>query len=212
MNIEKQRITQISSKNKIPALTETAARQICGFDDMEFLNDFLEVIPDNFSGKVLTIPIGEMESSYEKYGKMRNADIIALDDSLGRLQKMQEWAQKTDASHIKWEQCSVNHLPYHDESFDLVLSVNGFHQFEDKDLAFQEMHRILKSGGTFCACFYIRGESKQADLIVEHIERDTNMFCPPFYTEKDVECKLKNLYASGDIHLQKSILFLKCVK
>jgi len=114
--------------------------------------------------------------------------------------------------NIKLEQFSANHLPFQDESFDLVLSVNGFHQFEDKDLAFKEMHRVLKSGGIFCACCYIRGESKQADLIVEHIERDTNMFCPPFYTEKDVECKLKSLYARGDIHLQKSILFLKCVK
>jgi SAM-dependent methyltransferase len=209
---EKYKITQTSSENKIPELTEVVARQICGFDDMEFLNDFLEVIPDDFSGNVLAIPVGEIESSYEKYGRMKNANIIVLDHSPERLSQMQNWAKKTDASHIKLKQFSANYLPFPDESFNLVLSVNGFHQFEDKDLAFQEIHRVLKSGGTFCACFYIRGESKQADLIVEHIERDTDMFCPPYYTEKDVECKLKSLYASGDIHLQKSILFLKCVK
>jgi SAM-dependent methyltransferase len=212
MNKEKQKIIKISLKNKLPLMTKTAARQICGFDDMEFLNDFLEVIPDEFSGNVLAIPIGEIKTSYEKYSRMKNANIIVLDHSPERLSQLQELAQKTDTSHIKLKQFSANNLPFQDESFDLVLSVNGFHQFEDKDLVFQEIHRVLKRGGTFCACFYIRGVSRQADLIVEHIERDTNLFYPPYFSEKDVECKLKSLYVSGDIHLQKSILFLKCVK
>ena len=32
-------------------------------------------------------------------------------------------------------------------SFDIVLSMNGFHAFPDKKKAFRETHRVLKPGG-----------------------------------------------------------------
>jgi SAM-dependent methyltransferase len=38
----------------------------------------------------------------------------------------------------------------------IVVSMNGFHAFPNKKKAFQETWRVLKPGGTFIACFYIK--------------------------------------------------------
>lgn len=54
-----------------------------------------------------------------------------------------------------------------DETFDIVLSMNGFHTFPDKMKAFQETYRVLKPGGDFIACFYIKGKAKQTDWLVK---------------------------------------------
>ena len=45
-------------------------------------------------------------------------------------------------------------LPYTDGTFDIVLSLNGFHAFPDKEAAYREVFRVLRSGGTFCGCGY----------------------------------------------------------
>ena len=60
-------------------------------------------------------------------------------------------------------------LPFPDESFDIVLSINGFHAFPDKEAAYSETFRVLKKGGTFCGCFYTEGRSKRTDWVTKHI-------------------------------------------
>lgn len=51
--------------------------------------------------------------------------------------------------HIKCIQGDVGNLTMSNESFDIVVSMNGFHAFPDKQKAFIETHRVLKSGGSF---------------------------------------------------------------
>ena len=60
-------------------------------------------------------------------------------------------------------------LPFGDASFDTVLSMNGFHAFPDKKKAFLETNRVLKKGGSFIGCFYIKGKSKRTDWLVRRI-------------------------------------------
>ncbi|MBQ8526436.1 MAG: class I SAM-dependent methyltransferase [Clostridia bacterium] len=38
-------------------------------------------------------------------------------------------------------------LPFENGSFDIVLSLNGFHAFPHKDSAYKETHRVLKDRG-----------------------------------------------------------------
>ena len=45
-------------------------------------------------------------------------------------------------------------LPYADGAFDIVLSLNGFHAFPDKEAAYREVFRVLRPGGTYCVCGY----------------------------------------------------------
>lgn len=52
--------------------------------------------------------------------------------------------------NVSFIQGDVGALPFGDDSFDIVLSLNGFHAFPNKDAAFRETCRVLKPGGIFC--------------------------------------------------------------
>ena len=71
-------------------------------------------------------------------------------------------------------------LPYEDDAFDIVLSLNGFHAFPDKEAAYREVFRVLRPGGTFCGCFYVMGEHKRTDWFVRRVYEKTGFFTPPY--------------------------------
>ena len=88
---------------------------------------------------------------------MPEADITCLDYSSDMMRQAQEKAKRLHLK-ITFRQGDVGELPYEDDIFDTVLSLNGFHAFPDKEAAYREVFRVLKPGGTFCGCFYVRGE------------------------------------------------------
>lgn len=56
---------------------------------------------------------------------------------------------------------------FENSRFDAVLSMNGIHAFAAaKYRSFCEIQRVLKKGGIFLGCFYIRGERRIAGRIV----------------------------------------------
>ena len=99
-----------------------------------------------------------------------------------------------------------------DESFDMVLSMNGFHAFPDKKKAFQETWRVLKPGGKFIACFYIKGKSGITDWLVKNVLSKKGWFTPPFPTEEQLQNILKCLYKNIDFHVDGSIIYFCCIK
>ena len=103
-------------------------------------------------------------------------------------------------------------LPFADGSFDLVLSLNGFHAFPDKDAAFREICRVLKPGAIFCGCFYIRGESARTDWFVKRLYVPKGFFTPPFETRESLEQRLKALYREASVHTVKAEGIFRCVK
>ena len=94
----------------------------------------------------------------------------------------------------------------------MVLSMNGFHAFPDKDKAFQETWRVLKNGGIFIACFYIKGKSRITDWLVKKILSKKGWFTPPFHTENELKIILEKFYRNIDIHIDGSIVYFKCIK
>lgn len=99
-----------------------------------------------------------------------------------------------------------------DETFDIVLSMNGFHAFPDKIKAFQETWHVLKPGGDFIACFYIKGKSKRTDWLVKNILSKKGWFTPPFQTEEELKEILDKLYQIIDIHIDGSMVYFHCKK
>ena len=82
----------------------------------------------------------------------------------------------------------------------------------DKQKAFHEIWRVLKLGGNFIACFYIRGKSKRTDWLVKNILAKKGWFSPPFQTEKELRDILQKLYKETDIHVDGSMVYFRCVK
>ena len=132
----------------------------------KWINDALTPIPENFAGRLLEVPIGTGVLTMPLYRRLANADITCLDYSADMMKTAEKRAAAMNVQNVTFVQGDVGALPFEDESFDIVLSLNGFHAFPDKDAAFRETCRVLKPGGIFCGCFYIKDESSvtSADL------------------------------------------------
>lgn len=75
-----------------------------------------------------------------------------------------------------------------------MLSLNGFHAFPDKEAAYSETFRVLRKGGIFCGCFYIRGGCRRTDWFIDKLYVPKGFFTPPFETEDSLRERLCGMY------------------
>ena len=181
-----------------------------GTDDKEIARNVLSYIPDDFSGDLLDVPVGTAVFTEHKWAALKNAHITCLDYSVDMLAQAETRFER--CAHIKCIQGDVGNLQMDDASFDIVVSMNGFHAFPDKQKAFRETWRVLKPGGDFIACFYIKGKSKRTDWLVKNILAKKGWFTPPFQTEEELRNSLQNLYQKIDLHVDGSMVYFHCVK
>ena len=181
-----------------------------GTDDNEIARKVLSYIPDDFSGKLLDVPVGTAVFTQHKWSSLKNAHITCLDYSTDMLEQAKR--RLDGQAHINFIQGDVGNLQMDDESFDIVLSMNSFHAFPDKQKAFSETCRVLKSGGDFIACFYIRGKSKRTDWLVKNILAKKGWFTPPFQTEEELKNTLQKMYKEVELHVDGSMAYFHCVK
>lgn len=181
-----------------------------GTDDNEIARKVLSYIPDDFSGNLLDVPVGTAVFTYKKWGSLQNANITCLDYSEDMIEQARE--RTKDYSHVSCVQGDVGKLPLEDESCDIVLSMNGFHAFPDKKKAFKETWRVLKPGGKFIACFYIKGEKQITDWFVKNILSKKGWFTPPFPTQEQLRSILEKLYKEVDFHIDGSMVYFSAVK
>ena len=181
-----------------------------GTDDNEIARKVLSYIPDDFSGKLLDVPVGTAVFTQRKWSTLKNARITCLDYSTDMLEQAKR--RLDGKAHINFIQGDVGNLQMDDESFDIVLSMNGFHAFPDKQKAFSETCRVLKSGGDFIACFYIKGKSKRTDWLVKNILAKKGWFTPPFQTEEELKNTLQKMYKEVELHVDGSMAYFHCVK
>lgn len=181
-----------------------------GTDDNEIARKVLSYIPDDFSGKLLDVPVGTAVFTQRKWSSLKNANITCLDYSTDMLEQAKR--RLDGKAHINFIQGDVGNLQMDDESFDIVLSMNGFHAFPDKQKAFRETCRVLKSGGDFIACFYIKEKSKKTDWLVKNILAKKGWFTPPFQTEEELKNTLQKMYKEVELHVDGSMAYFHCVK
>ncbi len=178
----------------------------------KWVNDALAPIPDDFAGTLLEVPVGTGVLTVPVYQTMPNARITCLDYSAEMMQNAKRRAKAFGVSNISFVQGDVGALAFKDESFDIVLSLNGFHAFPDKDAAFSETRRVLKKGGIFCGCFYIAEEWKRTDWFVKHMYMPKGFFTPPFETKESLEQRLNELYATVSVSPVRAEGVFCCVK
>ena len=181
-------------------------------ENTRYLDLAMAGIPEDFSGKLLEVPVGTGVLTMPVYKTLPNADITCLDYSADMMKVAQHRAEKMGLSNVQFRQGDVGALPFEDGSFDLVLSLNGFHAFPDKEAAFQETFRVLKPGGTFCGCFYIAGQNKRTDWFIDHLYTPKGFFTPPFDTVTSLYKRLSKLYESVDLETVESMACFTCKK
>ena len=109
----------------------------------DYLEKALSGIPEHFSGKLLEVPVGTGVLTMPVYRAMQEADITCLDYSADMMGQAQEKANRLNLNNVTFQQGDVGALSYADDTFDIVLSLNGFHAFPDKEAAYREVFRVL---------------------------------------------------------------------
>jgi ubiquinone/menaquinone biosynthesis C-methylase UbiE len=121
-------------------------------------------------------------------------------------------ARAEGVSNIRFQQGDVGALTFADNTFDIVLSLNGFHAFPDKEAAYRETYRVLKPGGTFCGCFYVQGSCGMTDWFIRHLYQPKGYFTPPYESEESLRKRLSGMYSSAEVSSVEGIACFCCVK
>ena len=100
-----------------------------GVENQRYLEKALSGVPEGFSGRLLEVPVGTGVLTMPVYRTLPGAEVTCLDYS----PNMMERAKRRAPGNVKFVQGDVGALPFEDGSFDVVLSLNGFHAFPDKE-------------------------------------------------------------------------------
>ena len=180
--------------------------------NIDYLERALSGVPEDFSGRLLEVPVGTGVLTMPVYRELPGADIICLDYSEAMMASAQAKAQAAGLQNVRFMQGDVGALPFGDEQFDIVLSLNGFHAFPDKEAAYRETFRVLKPGGVFCGCFYIQGGCSRTDWFIRHLYQPKGFFTPPYETEDSLRARLARMYSQIEVTRVEGIGCFRCVK
>lgn len=146
------------------------------------------------------------------YQTLPRAEVVCVDYSPDMMAQAQEKAERLKLRNVSFQQGDVSALSYADNSFDIVLSLNGFHAFPDKEDAYREVFRVLKPGGTFCGCFYVKGGFPRTDWFIRHAYEPAKFFTPPYETVESLRARLKGMYETAEVGSLKGIAWFSCRK
>jgi ubiquinone/menaquinone biosynthesis C-methylase UbiE len=142
-----------------PEVMDTEAEAV-DYDRMDhaavnrlFADDFLALAPDRLPAKatcrVLDLGTGTAQIPIEIARRRNDLRITAIDLAAHMLQVAQRNVISTGlTAQIKLEQVDAKGLPYADGDFDAVISNSIIHHIPEPRIAFREMVRMLRSGGT----------------------------------------------------------------
>ena len=183
-------------------------KQMCS----EYQEKALSGIPEDFSGRLLEVPVGTGILTMPLYQTLPKAEITCLDYSPDMMAQAKEKADRLGLQNVSFRQGDVGALPFEDGSFDAVLSLNGFHAFPDKEAAYRETFRVLRPGGTFCGCFYVSGACRRTDRLIRRAYEPMKFFTPPYETVDSLRERLNRMYSTVQLGNVRSIAWFVCRK
>jgi len=176
-------------------------------DDPDYEDTVLSYLPSQFDGILLDVPVGTGLFTCSLYAGFPNATIIAVDYSMGMLQKARHRFQQHGVNNVCLLRADVANLPVRDAAIHIVLSMNGLHAFPDKQRAIAEMRRVLRKQGTLIACCYVRGARRLSDWFVKHFGVRLRFFSSPVLHVDDIASQLEGFTMSRQSNVKSFVYF-----
>jgi len=114
-------------------------------------NEFCKECLDSASGgTVLDAGCGSLVFTVQAYAESTNKSVVLFDRSLGMLERARKRLVRLCGSvpkHITFIQGDIFELPFHNSSFDLVMSQGLLHMFDNKEALLIELERVRKEVG-----------------------------------------------------------------
>jgi len=180
-------------------------------DDRTYAETVLSYLPSDFDGILLDVPVGTGVFTSPFYAKFPKATIIGADLSTDMLRKARGCFELDGLSNVFLLRANVTNLPLRNDAVDLVLSMNGWHVFTDKQRAIAEIRRVLRTQGKLVACGYVKGARKITDWFIKHFGARKGYLNPPFFEMDGIASKFEGFKISRQENI-KSIAYFKAVK
>lgn len=111
-------------------------------NDLERLKNILAAYPE---ARLLDIGCGAGHASFVAAGQV--AHVTAYDLSAQMLDVVSQTAKQRGLENLTVRQGVAEHLPFEDNSMDIVISRYSAHHWQDPGLALREVRRLVKPGG-----------------------------------------------------------------
>jgi ubiquinone/menaquinone biosynthesis C-methylase UbiE len=159
------------------------------------------------SGRVLDIGTGPGRLLIKIHEKAPGLSVYGVDISAAMVAKAEENLSEAGlAGNITVREAGVASLPFDDNYFDLVASTASFHHWKDPVAGLNEIHRVLRPGGTALVYDLV---ADTPDGVFESMKRQygkfpaylmwMHAFEEPFYTMRYFrEMPLSTSFKGGD--------------
>mgnify|MGYP006282818825 FL=1 len=144
---------------------------------------------------VLEIGCGTGTITFGIAGQAKNVEAIDISERM--IEVAGEKAKQNGITHIHFQVGDAYHLPYENESFDVILLFNILHVVKDCQTVLKEAYRLLKPGGkllTATDCYAEKSSwTSQMKILVEKLLKRLGLI--PYlsiFSKHDLERMLKN--------------------
>jgi ubiquinone/menaquinone biosynthesis C-methylase UbiE len=157
---------------------ETEEGRIVDALEKEIIRSFLEMTS---GGKMLEVGCGTGHWTKYFLDSKKFSEIIAIDSS----EAMLEIAQRKILDKVCFELANAEKLPFNNNKFDVVVAITVMEFVNDIPLAFDEIYRVLRTGGCF-----IGGFLNQNSVLGEHKDKSEIFRTAHFFTEIELRSYL----------------------
>ncbi len=112
----------------------------------ESRQEVVETLKDHEFSTLLDLDCGTGMLLEQLYEAFPNMEATGFDYAIERIDKARE---RLSGKNIQLDFGQAIALPYDDASFDVVVSTSTFHHYNQPERVLEEVHRVLKPGGTF---------------------------------------------------------------
>lgn len=111
--------------------------------------------------------------------------ILLSDSSEGMVREVQH--KLSEDQRFSFQTIEMDHIPYPDQSFDLVISNHVLFYSNDLDQTLREIRRVLKPEGTFAASTYGAKHMKEITQLVQEFNPEIRLAAENLYDQFGLE-------------------------